>query len=319
MSFLKRLAVAGPILLDGATGTELNRRGVNTDLPLWSASALLAAPDVLSQVHADYIRAGAEIVTANTFRTHRRSLARGGHAYAERAAELTGLAVRLARAAAAHTPRATRTGGGRSSLAGSGAAPERECFVAGSQAPLEDCYSPELVPPQAECEREHTEMAQNLAAAGVDLILVETMNSIREAVAATRAARATGLPVLTSFVCRSDGRLFSGESVTAAVQAVAGLGVAGLLINCTPSATIHQPFAELSAAIKTVPNPVPIRGLYANIGHTNDIDGWTVTTDVTPLEYARLASGWLAQGANLIGGCCGTTPAHIAALRLMLP
>ena len=300
MSFLKRLAQARPLLLDGATGTELNRRGVNTDLPLWSAGALLTAPAVLGQIHADYVRAGAEMITANTFRAHRRSLARGGPAYAQRAAELVRLAVELARAAAAQ------------------AAPGRECFVAGSQAPLEDCYSPQLVPPQAECEREHAEMAQHLAAAGADLILVETMNTIREAVAATRAARATGLPVFTSFVCRGDGCLFSGESVTAAVQAVAPLGVAGLLINCTPSATIRQPFAELLAAVAVQPARVPIRGLYANIGHTNDISGWTTTEDVTPLEYARLASGWLAQGANLLGGCCGTTPAHVAALSLML-
>jgi homocysteine S-methyltransferase len=298
MSFLKRLALTRPILLDGATGTELNRRGVGTDLPLWSANALLQAPAIVSQIHADYLRAGAEMVTANTFRAHRRSLARGGQG--ARAAELTSLAVALARAAAAQ------------------AAPGRECFVAGSQAPLEDCYSPELVPSQAECEHEHAEMAQHLAAAGVDLILVETMNTIREAVAATRAARATGLPVLTSFVCRSDGLLFSGESVTSAVQAVAGLGVVGLLINCTPSTTIHQPFAELRAAVKALGSAVPIQGLYANIGHTNDIDGWTLTQDVTPLEYARLASGWLAQGANLIGGCCGTTPAHVAALSMML-
>jgi homocysteine S-methyltransferase len=300
MSFLKRLAQARPILLDGATGTELNRRGVNTDLPLWSANALLTAPDVLTQIHVDYIRAGAEMVTANTFRAHRRSLARGGEAYGARAAELVRQAVGLARAAAAQ------------------AAPGREVFVAGSQAPLEDCYSPQRVPPPAECDREHAEMAQHLAAAGADLILVETMNTIREAVAATRAARATGLPVLTSFVCRSDGRLFSGEHVTAAVQAVAPLGVAGLLINCTPSTTIRQPFAELLGAVRALPARVPICGLYANIGHTNDIDGWTNTQDVTPLEYARLASGWLAQGANLIGGCCGTTPAHVAALSMML-
>src|SRR6266851_5645740 len=111
MSFLKRLARARPILLDGATGTELNRRGVDTELPLWSARALLDAPAALSQIHADYVRAGAEVLTADTFRTHRRSLARGGHAYAERAAELTRLAVGLARAAADQA--------------------ERECFVAG--------------------------------------------------------------------------------------------------------------------------------------------------------------------------------------------
>ena len=86
MSFLERLGDPRPILLDGATGTELNRRGVSTDLPLWSAAALLDAPAALRQVHRDYLLAGAEIVTANTFRTHRRSLARGG--YGDSAAEL---------------------------------------------------------------------------------------------------------------------------------------------------------------------------------------------------------------------------------------
>ena len=298
MSFLKRLMQSRPVLLDGATGTELNRRGVNTDLPLWSARALLHAPDVLRQIHLDYVRAGAEVLTANTFRTHRRSLARAG--LADQALPLTLQAVGLAREAA---------------LSGANGRPR---FVAGSLAPLEDCYSPELVPPQAECEREHSEMARHLASAGVDVILVETMNTIREAQAAVRAARATGLPVLASVVCRSDGRLFSGETVTAAVQALAGLGVAGLLVNCTPSATIHQPFAELRAAAASQPARVPLTGLYANIGHTDDITGWTSTQDVAPLEYAQLASGWLSQGANLVGGCCGTTPSHIAALRVIL-
>jgi homocysteine S-methyltransferase len=298
MSFLSRLTSARPLLLDGATGTELNRRGVNTDLPLWSARALVEAPEVLRAIHMDYVRAGAEILTANTCRTHRRSLAAGGLGH--RASELTRLAVETARAAAAEA------GGGR------------EVFVAGSLAPLEDCYSPDLVPPQAEAEREHAEMAGHLAAAGVDLILVETMNTIREAQAAARAARATGAPVLASFVCRTDGRLFSGETVAAAAAAIAPLGVAGLLINCTPSTTIHTPFAELRAAARREDRPAPITGLYANIGHTNDVDGWTNTADVSPLEYARLASGWLKQGANLLGGCCGTTPAHIAALRRIL-
>ena len=295
---MKRLTQPRPLLLDGATGTELNRRGVNTDLPLWSAGAMLHAPDVLRQIHFDYVRAGAELLTANTFRTHRRSLARAG--LAEQALPLTLQAVGLAREAAMS------------------AEPGRPCYVAGSLAPLEDCYSPELVPSQAECEHEHSEMARHLASAGVDVILVETMNTIREAQAAARAARATGLPVLASVVCRTDGRLFSGETVTAAVQALAGLGVAGLLVNCTPSTTIHQPFAELRAAVAAQPGGGPRTGLYANIGHTNDITGWTNTEDVTPLEYAQRATGWLAQGANLVGGCCGTTPSHIAALHSIL-
>lgn len=299
MPFLKRVTERRPILLDGATGSELDRRAVDTTLPLWSARALLDAPDVLFQIHTDYLRAGAEIITANTFRTHRRTLARAG--LGDRAPELTRLAVQIARDAVSAFP----GGGGR--------------FVAGSLAPLEDCYSPELVPPPAECEREHAEMAAQLAEAGADLILVETMNTVREAVAATRAARATGLPVLTGFVCRTDGRLFSGEVVTDAARAVAPLGGVGLLINCTPSTTIHEPFKEMRTALaRATAHRPPILGLYANIGHTDAVKGWESTADVTPLEYARLAVGWLKLGANLIGGCCGTTPGHIAALRMVM-
>jgi S-methylmethionine-dependent homocysteine/selenocysteine methylase len=192
-------------------------------------------------------------------------------------------------------------------------------WVAGSLAPLEDCYSPELVPPQPEVEREHAEQAAHLAAAGVDLILVETMNTVREAVAAVRAARATGLPVLASVVCRTDGRLFSAETVTAAAQALLPLGVAGLLVNCTPALTIGGPLGELARAVAAhAGSPAPALGVYANIGHTDDIQGWANTADVSAGDYARLAGGWLAQGARLIGGCCGTTPEHIAALRALL-
>jgi Homocysteine/selenocysteine methylase (S-methylmethionine-dependent) len=287
MTFLARLRDPRPILLDGATGSELDRRGADTSLPLWSARALLESQDILAAIHADYARVGAEVITANTFRTHQRSLAKGG--LGERAAELTRTAVAIARRAAP------------------------SAFVAGSLAPLEDCYSPELVPPPAECEREHTAMAGHLAEAGADLILIETMNTIREAEAAARAALATGLPTLVSFVCRSDGRLFSGERVTDAARALAALGVHGLLINCTPAPTIQQPFAELRAAVGALPS-----GLYANIGHTDEIKGWTNTLDVTPAEYARLAAAWLAAGARLVGGCCGTTPEHIAAIKTIL-
>ena len=305
MSFLKRLTDPRPILLDGATGTELNRRAVDTSLPLWSAHALVAAPEVLRQIHMDYLRAGAEVITANTFRTHRRSLARGG--FGHRALELTAQAVTIARDAV------------REHAAKHSADDHHEHFVAGSLAPLEDCYSPQLAPPPEECEREHTEMAEHLAEAGVDLILVETMNTIREAVAAAKAARATGLPVISSFVCGADGKLLSGETVTTAFETVAPLGVVGVCVNCTPSTTIEVPFAELRAAVQLrAGRAMPRIGLYANIGHTDAVQGWTITADVSPLEYARLAAAWLKQGASIVGGCCGTTPAHIAAVRATL-
>lgn len=296
MNFLERVTQPKPLVLDGATGTELERRAVPVTLPLWSAHALLEAPDVLSQIHADYVRAGADILTANTFRTHRRTLDQAG--LGARAEELTALAVRLARQAVTLNAARPR-------------------WVAGSLAPLEDCYSPHLVPAISECESEHTAMAQHLAQAGVDLILVETMNTIREARAATRAALATGLPTLTGFVCDDSGRLMSGESVTDAVNAIAPLGVVGVFINCTPVNVILPPFVELYRAVQAF-GGLPITGLYANIGHVEDIAGWHNTTDLTPLEYARVAARWMQHGPRLVGGCCGTNPAHIAALRIMV-
>lgn len=293
MSFHTRLTSGTPLLLDGATGTELNRRGVDTTLPLWSARALITAQDVLTAVHADYASAGADILTADTFRTNRRTLDRAG--FGTEVRSLTARAIELARAGA-------RRG-----------APGREVWVAGSLAPVEDCYSPELTPPDHELVAEHTELAQALAAGGADLILVETMPTIREARIAAQAALATGLPVLVGFCCRTDHRLFSGETVTDAAQALQQLGVAGLMINCTPSRTIRWPLAELRVAAPGTP-----LGAYANIGHTDDIVGWTDTGDVSPTEYAGLGLDWLGLGARLVGGCCGTRPAHIAALRAAL-
>ncbi len=287
---LERLADPRPILLDGALGTEIARRGFETRLPLWSAHALAHAPRVVAEIHAEHVHAGAEILTANTFRTHRRSLERGG--LGSRARRLTAEAVALARQAAAPAG----------------------AFVAGSIAPLEDCYRPDLVPDDAALVSEHGEMAGHLADAGADLLLVETMNTIREAWVATAAARATGLPVMTSLVCDESEALLSGETVAAAVRALAPLRPAALLVNCVPANAIERPLRALVAA-----KPQGIRaGAYGNIGHADDVHGWAADADVPPGAYARLALAWIAAGASIVGGCCGTTPEHVAAIRRAL-
>ena len=104
MTFLTSLSQPRQLILDGATGTELNRRGVDTGLPLWSANALMNDRDanILQQIHEDYLRAGADIITTNTFRTNRRALAPSGNA--DRALEFTRRAVDIARAAIANVP-----------------------------------------------------------------------------------------------------------------------------------------------------------------------------------------------------------------------
>jgi S-methylmethionine-dependent homocysteine/selenocysteine methylase len=303
-AFRTRLAAGQVLVLDGATGTELQRRGVDTALPLWSARALIEAPAVLRAIHAAYVAAGADIITTNTFRTHRRTLTRAG--IGARARELTALAVQIAREAAQA---------------------DRTVFVAGSMSPLEDCYAPHRVPPNADLQVEHAEMAQQLAEAGCDVLLVETMNTIREAVIAAQCATATGLPVCVSFVVGPGGRppdqidpigqdepltLLSSESLAEAVAALRLIDPAVIMINCVPLAFCDRALAELRALCSGS------IGLYANVGHADDAVGWTLTDDVQPAAYAQHARRWCDQGAIIVGGCCGTTPEYITALSDMV-
>src|SRR5262249_42471529 len=152
------------------------------------------APDKVREIHEEYAQAGADVLTANTFRTTPRALAKAGRKAGD-ADELTTLAVEAAREAR----RAVAAG--------------REIWIAGSMAPLEDCYRSDLAPDPEVAEQEHKEQAFRLMRAGADVILIETMNTIAEAVAAVRGALATGLPVLVSFLPRSAQELWSGEDL----------------------------------------------------------------------------------------------------------
>jgi homocysteine S-methyltransferase len=289
LTFLQRLADPHPILMDGATGTELERRGLDTGTPIWSAMALLEAPQMVEAVHRDYLDAGAEIILTNTFRTHQRSLDKLG--MGEEAGRLTSLAVAIAQ-------KAVRTSG-------------RPAWVAGSMGPLEDSYTP-FDQAYEDFLREHQAMANNLAAAGADLLLVETMNTIKEAQAAAEAAASTGLPFGVSFVCNANGELLSGEPLAEAVAAVEPFGPSFLSINCTPAPSLHLALDALRAATE-----LPI-GVYANPGHTEDYEHWGKTEATEPPGYAIYAADWLSQGARLVGGCCGTRPEHIAELRKLI-
>ena len=284
----RRLVEGPPLLLDAALGTELERRGAAGPPPLWSAEALLRDPDAVSALHEAEAAAGAEILTANTFRTHRRTLAKAGR---ERDAPFwTQRAISLAREAA--------RGAGR------------PVFVAGSLSPLEDCYRPELVPDDAALRAEHGAQADELARAGADAILVETHNTVRELVAAARAAKATGLPVIASIVTDGAGRLLSGEPIAAAVEALSKISPDALAINCVPARALGHDLRALAEAAGGAP-----LGAYGNVGQPGPRGS---VDQVTPEEYAALARGWLRAGARLIGGCCGTTAVHTAALRSML-
>jgi S-methylmethionine-dependent homocysteine/selenocysteine methylase len=299
MARIEALEQGGKLLLDGGMGQELAARGVDTTRGLWSAQALIDDPETVRAVHRDFIEAGADVITTNTYTTTRRRLdehGRGGEFEA-----LNQRAGQLARRA--------------------GADSGRDVLVAGSLPPIHGSYRPDRVRPVAELEPLYREQAHVLAE-HVDLFLCETMSTASEALAAALGALATGLPVWVSWTVADDasGRLRSGETVTEAIEALSGQPVAAVLLNCSMPESIDAAMPALAAGAGR-----PF-GAYANgfteIGAGFDVaDGANVPDardDLDPERYAAHAAGWLDAGARIVGGCCEVGPAHIARLRAEL-
>lgn len=283
----------GPLLLSGGLGSELERRGVSLPAPLWSTTALDERPDLVRDVHRRYVRAGARVVVANTFRTARYTLAKVGRA--KEARPLTTLAIRLAREGVA------------------AARPRDPVFIAGSIAPLEDCYRPERTPDATTLRVEHAVHVGSLIAAGATLGWIETMPTLREAVTALEAARAGALPAVVSFVLGPDGRLLDGERLGVAAREVAALQPLAILVNCCPVDVATRALDELAEA-----SEVAI-GAYANgRGSPTKDGGWGWRGGTSDRAYAAEASTWPTHGARLVGGCCGTSPRTIAKLARRL-
>ena len=295
-----------PVLLDGGMGRELQFRGVALSERIWSAQGLIIAPDVVREIHADYITAGADIITANTYGLIRDDLARVG--MADRFTELNLLACQLARDAVGKT--------------------RRSVWIAGSLPPLRGSFRPDLVGPHAEILPRYREQAR-LLAPHVDLLLCETLSSGAEARAAAEAASETGRPVWVSWTLHEDesGRLRSGETINEAASRLADLPVSGLLVNCCSPKSVARVIPLLAAAATTTTQRI---GGYANTFHPIPadwrLDGDKATDGLLPLRndldpeaYADHARQWLDAGATVIGGCCGTRPAHIRKLRSLLP
>lgn len=268
-----------PILLDGPMGTELLARGVATPLPGWSAHALQTDPQIVAAVHRDYAEAGADVHTTNTFRTQARHFP----------ATWRGL-IHTAVAMARH---GIDGFGGR---------------IAGSIAPLEDCYLPARSPDNP--RPEHREVARALAAEDVDLLLVETFAHVDEAVVAAEEAIDTGRPTWVSFTAGPDADLLGLDAIRAGAERVVALGAEAVLVNCIPTHKV----TEFLPAIHDLGVPF---GAYGNAGQAHDESGFT-TNPIRCDDYLAAAREWLAAGATILGGCCGTGLAHVRALHAQL-
>ncbi|MEJ2052013.1 MAG: homocysteine S-methyltransferase family protein [Calditrichota bacterium] len=168
-----------------------------------------------------------------------------------------------------------------------------------------DCYRPDLVPTAEELEAEHREQITWLIESGVDVLLFETMNTVREAEICSRIAHGLAFPFFVSFVCHRPETLLSGESVLEAASAVIPFHPLALVINCTHPEIISDTLESLH---QNTDYPL---GAYANVGNSVPEQGGTIEHILPPEAYLRYVKHWMGFGLQLVGGCCGTTPEHI--------
>lgn len=280
-------------------GRELRARGVDVMTAIWSANGLIKAPDTVRQIHLDYIAAGADIITTNTYGIIRNNLAIEG--LEDQFKALNVLACNLAGQA--------RQESGTSVL------------IAGSLPPLAGSYRPDLVGEIEDILPLYMEQAE-LLAPYVDLILCETMSSAAEARAAAMAACQTGKPVWVAWTLHEDrsGNLRSGETISLAADFLSDLPVTGFLVNCCAPESITEALPHLVATgadfiggYANTFQPIPEDW---NLEGNKQTDGsLDLRSDLDPDRYAEHVGRWLQAGANAVGGCCGTRPAHISKIK----
>lgn len=294
MSWQRKLAAGEVVLLDGGTGSELRRRGVPLNAAAWTGLAACTHPQAVRRIHQDYIDAGAEVIIANTFGSARFLLEAAG--FGDQFETINRRAVALAMEARQLC----------------GKRPD-DVAVAGSLSNLPPHMDTRQYPPPHREKADLNEHARLLAAAGVDIIALEMMQDTRHAALALEAALDTGLPVWlgVSARLREPRRLTSFD-----FPHIDFADVLDALLPMRP-AVVNVMHTELTAVVPAIDavgerfaGPI---GTYPEIPDQTSPNGGNDPAS-TPAGFAAQAKRWLAHGAQLIGGCCGTTPDHIAAL-----
>ena len=269
------------VLLDGGMGTQLQTRGLQPGQK--PELAALEMPDTLTAIHADYARAGADILLANTFGANAKKLA-GCPCTVE---QVVSASIACARSAAAET----------GALVALDIGPLGELLVPAGTLSFEDAYA------------EFAQVIRAGAAAGADLVFLETMTDLYELKAAILAAKENcALPVFTSMSFESRGRTFTGCTVESYAVTAAGLGADAVGINCSLGPKEILPFAQ--RLCRSVPAGVPVF-VKPNAGLPNP-DG---SYNLNAAEFAAEMKAYASIGVSMVGGCCGTTPDFIAKLR----
>lgn len=274
-------------LLDGGLGQEIYRRARGVSSPLWSVAVMLEQPEVVTAVHADFIRAGAKTLTLNTY---------------------------------AATPTRLRKQGLEEQIEAihrqAFQALERAIDATGAQVDIAACLPPLTASYQGQPARSFEDVRDEYATlvqlqAGADVFLIETMTNTLEARAACAAVSDVDKPCGVAFRLEANGRLKSGETLAEAIAAIEGYSPAAVMLNCCGPELMTDAMPEL---VKMY----PVVGGYANafksveaVANGGLVDTLEARADISPEAYAAQVRQWLVDGARVVGGCCEITPEHI--------
>ena len=282
------------ILLDGGMGQELMKRSKSKPHPLWSAQVLLKEPDLVEKLHIDFIKAGARVITINTYSATKERLERDGAK--ELFNSLQKKAIDVAKRARDHCNIS-------------------EVKIAGCLPPLYGSYKPESAPSLEECTERYHVIAKKQAP-HIDLFICETMSSIKEAKASITAGISHNIETWCAMTVsdKEDSKLRSGEKLDTAIKHLSKLKYQTNLINCSTPETV-------TLSLKTLKKDKKPFGAYANgftsidalqIGGTVDV--LKARHDLSPESYLDHVLNWINAGASIVGGCCEISPAHIKAI-----
>jgi homocysteine S-methyltransferase len=302
---IERILERSPVMiLDGALATELERRGLNLDDPLWSAKALVEAPGTIQRVHRDYFAAGADAAITATYQASVDGFSRRGIGRSE-AMDLMGRAVRLAASARDDFWSDPRRRADRPRpLVAASIGPYGAYLADGSE------YRGDYEVDAEDLAAFHRPRLDAVVSAGADILACETLPCRAEAeVLAGLLALYPGVSAWFSFSCRDGERLWSGDRLADCAgflddhPQVAAVGV-----NCTEPRFVPD---LIRSARRRTGKPI---AAYPNSGERYDPRTRTWTGDADPNAFARAAKDWFAAGARIIGGCCRTTPDDIRAI-----
>ena len=298
---LLRIRSGERIMIDGGTGTEVERRGVPQLENAWNGGGALSHPDIVRGIHEDYIRHGAEIIISNTFATSRNLLDDAG--VPEQFEALNRAGVELASEARMTTSRPdVLVAGGISHWSFSRRQPSLDALRQGA-----------------------AEQARIMAQAGADLIMLEMMIETPRMLATLEGACTSGLPVWVGFSCASDtnGTIWLqsyGTDATGAVKAQPGQSLSDALLaladkNVPLVSIMHTDVRDIDACLDIVEQHWNgLVGVYAHSGRF--VDGeWGFDDTISPDDYAAACEPWLKRNVQVIGGCCGIRPEHIGVLE----